>query len=156
MSQSQVNYPIHFTLRFPAAEGRPERMLNVYGEDASTFAAAMESATDVLMSYGFLRPAGSAPTNVTPISAAAASDWPAPGDAAPTLRQRMAEGICPNERCSAHGDAMIESNYGGLFCRGIDTTEEGGRCRWVTDKSGLRRKPTRAELGDKRAAGTGR
>ena len=154
--------PLHITLKWPARPelALPEVMVNAYGPDAAAVEVLLAEAAAAVAPFvaAMLR----ADTAVTPPSPAPA---PRREPARPPVVSRIPaaelaqgdrRGDCPSPTCSLEGVPMMTSQYGGLFCPGADDTEADGRCRWVFDDKGLRRKPTRAEVDAARAAGRGR
>lgn len=136
---------VHLTLKWPARPdlGAPEIMVNLYGASAEELAPNLAEIGTLAAAFMV----GAIPqVNTAPAPAPAAPRpephedyWPA----------------CPNADCSRQGDDMLASQYGGHFCPGHDPGEADGRCRWVHDNKGLRRKPTKAEVDAERAANRG-
>jgi hypothetical protein len=150
---------VHLTVKWAGIPGlQPEIMVNLYGETADDLAPELSSVAALVFA---LQRQTTAPPEAGEEQRPSPERAPRPirqdNDEPPRRQQpRPSAGTCPNRRCSRYGRDMDESQYGGLFCPGDDEQEANGRCRWVHDERGLRRKPTRDEINRPRAAAGGR
>ena len=161
--------PYHVTLKWPHLSGSdaPEIMVNLHAETSddlaeqlATVAAAVaepvakwiQNARAIAAEYDRQPVQQREPTPIRP--------QPAPRRTAPAAnaawrdeeRYEADDDDVP-ARCGAgHPADWRTSNYGGLFCPADDPGEAAGKCRWVIDDKGHRRKPTKAETDAQRAA----
>lgn len=165
MPESIDRPAFHVTFKWPARDGAPEKMVNIY---ASTAIECQQRVIEATRALGF-RLTFESPADLTvrdtsgvalrTQTAAPSADLPpefkdqeptplkrrTPRELPPPAHHHDGIPICLSRSCSRSAEAMIESNYGGYFCPGDSATEEAGKCRQVFDHKGARRKPTRAE-----------
>lgn len=138
--------PAHLTVKWPAEGSRPEIMLNLRADDPIQLTDMLANCAPALALAGVALtdpqqdPQEEDAPQPNPIRT------PEPAEDGDDPPRQPKQQTCPNRHCSNHRGEMLDSQWGGLYCPGYDQTEAGGRCRWVLDDRGLRRKPTRAEV----------
>lgn len=172
-NDSLTRPPVHVTAKI--GDRGPELMVNIYADDAADLTERLDTINDVLeaqLGVSLRQLASCALVNLAgavdrTYREATSRREKAPEPAKepanePTPIHQGGDKRCHSETCSYSGEPMIPSTSqyaaaGDLFCPGEDPAEEAGYCRWVHDRRGTRRKPTRAESNsERRAAGTRR
>ena len=132
-----MSTPYHVTLKWPAAfDGGPDLMVNLYAASPEELASQVAHVRHLAAQGTFRGFAEEAPT-------------PAPQ---PEIHYEPEPEYQGDEPAGSHQHAWIASRFGGEFCPKDDPREAAGKCRWVRDDKGVRRKPTKAELDAEKAA----